>query len=183
VVYLNSAAGFSANLILQGLLDSLGGALATLAAADLQARRGADDGNLAICVMNYGSPRVGNRAFARKFNELVPNAFRIVNGADLIARMPKSPSRFRGGYRHVGRLCLVNENGTIWTEGVGDTTFDILLPSSTEEVEELIKLERKMWSLLVSGQSLGHHMEDSYYVALKNAVLHGFAKLRGRQEA
>jgi Lipase (class 3) len=162
--------------------DSLGGALATLAAADMQSRRGGEKASLCVCVMNYGSPRVGNRAFATIFNKLVPNAFRIVNGADLIARMPQSPARFRGGYRHVGRLCLVHENGTIWTEGEGDTAFEILIPGNLEEVEELIKLEHKMWSLLVSGQSLGHHLEDSYYVALKNAVLHGFEKICGNED-
>ncbi len=28
---------------------------------------------------NYGSPRVGNRAFARLFDSLVPDAFRVRN--------------------------------------------------------------------------------------------------------
>ena len=53
---------------------SLGGALATLCALDLQT-----DLHINATVYTYGSPRVGNVAFAQYYNSLVPNTFRIVN--------------------------------------------------------------------------------------------------------
>lgn len=78
--------GFSEGYSIFFVGHSLGGALATLSAADTAQRHGRGTGNddLNVSLINFGSPRVGNRAFARQFNALVPNAFRIVNGADLV---------------------------------------------------------------------------------------------------
>ncbi len=45
----------------------------------------------AVILYNYGSPRVGNEAFAEEFNKLVPNAWRFVNaadGEDVVTRIP-----------------------------------------------------------------------------------------------
>ena len=39
---------------------------------------------------NYGSPRVGNKDFVERFNKNVPEAFRVVNDADVVARVPRS---------------------------------------------------------------------------------------------
>ncbi len=65
---------------------SLGAALATLAFA-LHRRDG---------LVTFGSPRVGNRAFARAFP---PRAYRVVNGRDPVATLPW-PLLFK----HVGEL-------------------------------------------------------------------------------
>lgn len=55
---------------------------------------------------NYGSPRVGNAAFVNRFNSDVCEAFRVVNDADVVARVPRS----RGfAYHHVGRTALVSK--------------------------------------------------------------------------
>ena len=45
---------------------------------------------------NYGSPRVGNRAFVACFNRLVPDSIRVINGTDLVPTLPALL-----GYRHV----------------------------------------------------------------------------------
>ncbi|OSX81187.1 hypothetical protein BU14_0025s0068, partial [Porphyra umbilicalis] len=86
---------------------SLGGALATLAAADVAARYP----TCRSVLLSFGQPKVGNAAFAEAANALLPAAYRIVNDVDLVARSP--PGRFR----HVGRAVLVNEAGTLWVEG------------------------------------------------------------------
>lgn len=79
---------------------SLGGALATLATADL------GQGNRALKkqlqLYSYAAPRVGDLEFARSFSTILPNSFRVINFADLVPMVP--PSRFRDEqYFHVGQ--------------------------------------------------------------------------------
>lgn len=113
---------------------SLGGALATLAAVDMQKRYGL--GGDRLCVMTFGAPKVGNVNFVRHFNETVPNAFRIVNDADAIARLPQSVGGDRPLYRygHAGRTTLINENGEYWIEGVHDMDGNVIF-DRTEEAD------------------------------------------------
>jgi hypothetical protein len=80
---------------------SLGGAIATLAAADLFSL------TPDLTVYTFGSPRVGDLAFASYFDKIVPDTFRIVNEKDLV---PHIPQRFLG-FRHVSR--------EIWYHGAG----------------------------------------------------------------
>jgi len=61
---------------------SLGGALATLGAADL-----ADEG-YNVSSYTFGSPRVGNYNFSRLYGKLVPNTFRLVNNRDIVPTVP-----------------------------------------------------------------------------------------------
>uniref|UniRef100_A0A0N5BV80 Lipase_3 domain-containing protein n=1 Tax=Strongyloides papillosus TaxID=174720 RepID=A0A0N5BV80_STREA len=66
---------------------SFGGALATLAAIKLryaQYKIGQD-----ISLYTYGAPRVGNPDFARKFDEKIPNSFRVVVDKDPVPHFPK----------------------------------------------------------------------------------------------
>ncbi|KAG8466752.1 hypothetical protein KFE25_008131 [Diacronema lutheri] len=93
---------------------SLGGALATLAALEI----GQSALPLArIALYTYGAPRVGNADLCALIDAYVPEAFRIVNGQDLVTRMPRGAAaetlgRFAGGildYRHPGRTVLVDE--------------------------------------------------------------------------
>lgn len=145
--------------------------MASISAADTAARHGKGAGKeeVKIAMVNFGSPRVGNWAFARQYNELVPNSFRVVNDADLVARMPQTSSRLRGGFRHVGRTVLVAEGGDVWIQGQDDSPLDFPEPD-LEKVSGLLSKEREMWELLVSGKSLGHHMEDSYFIAMREVV-------------
>jgi hypothetical protein len=88
---------------------SLGGALATLCAFDIALRKRwtgnnyDDDDNSssndkpALKMYNYGSPRVGNKEFAEQFDAAVPDAWRIVNGNDVVCGVPRLL-----GYCHVG---------------------------------------------------------------------------------
>lgn len=63
---------------------SLGGALATLCAVDIQYNF---DSVLVSCI-TFGSPRVGNKAFTKSFKRRVPNSIRIVNGSDIVCKVP-----------------------------------------------------------------------------------------------
>lgn len=63
---------------------SLGGAMATLCAVDIQY----NFPGLEIDVVTTGSPRVGNPAFAKSFNKRVPNSIRIVNKKDVVTKLP-----------------------------------------------------------------------------------------------
>jgi triacylglycerol lipase len=73
---------------------SLGAALATLCAVDLQYNFG---DRIAIEAYSFGSPRVGNPAFVESYNRRVPDSWRVVNGWDAVAGLP-APWQ---GYRHV----------------------------------------------------------------------------------
>ena len=42
-----------------------------------------------MCCYTFGVPRVGNHAFARLFNSVVPDAFNLVNGSDLVPQSAK----------------------------------------------------------------------------------------------
>jgi predicted lipase len=73
---------------------SLGGALAALCAIDVQHNVA---GKTVACY-TFGSPKVGNKAFAELYDRSVPDTFRLVNGADGVPRLPPGP------YYHVGQL-------------------------------------------------------------------------------
>ncbi len=73
---------------------SLGAALATLCAVDLQYNFG---DRITIEAYTFGSPRVGNPAFVESFSRRVPDSWRVVNGWDAVAGLP-APWQ---GYRHV----------------------------------------------------------------------------------
>jgi len=79
---------------------SMGGALATLAADTLGCK----------LVVTFGSPRVGDRSFARHFElKLAGRYFRMFNRSDVVARIP---TLFR--FKHVGTPVFVDHRGLIW---------------------------------------------------------------------
>lgn len=80
------------NVTLTG--HSLGGALATLCAVDVQYNF---SNQVAIEVYTFGSPRVGNDGFRESFNRRVPDSYRFVYGMDMVAALPRPWQ----GYRHV----------------------------------------------------------------------------------
>ena len=65
---------------------SLGGALATLAAYDIQqelAKQGQQQQQqqqAEVVCYSFGAPRTGNHAFARDYNHMVPDTWSIING-------------------------------------------------------------------------------------------------------
>jgi hypothetical protein len=92
---------------------------------------------------NFGSPRVGNMAFAELFDALVEEglidqAYRVVNGDDIVARLPRTVNALVLGsinYEHVGTTVLLtdpesdsesiaveNYNTCLWIEGESDAS-------------------------------------------------------------
>src|SRR5262249_24342235 len=81
---------------------SLGGALATLAAARLATTRGGKG------LYTFGCPRVGNATFTTT----VPHPWhRFVNSNDVVARLP--PPGLFAGYQHGGVLHYIRTDGRI----------------------------------------------------------------------
>ena len=68
---------------------SLGGALATLCAADLKSTL-----NIDPTVYTLASPRVGDVAFANRFNAECPGLWRVVNTEDVITTVPVATTAF-----------------------------------------------------------------------------------------
>ena len=90
---------------------SLGGALATIAAAALS-----DNGVSVAGVYTFGQPRVGDRTFVNQLNEHIKGrVFRFVNNNDIVPHVPPpfsvwNPTRL---YGHVGIAKYFNSKGTI----------------------------------------------------------------------
>jgi triacylglycerol lipase len=82
---------------------SLGGALAVLAASELQRLEHKVDG-----VYTFGSPRIGDRHFAMQYNRrLYDQTFRLVNHRDIVTQLP--PAELN--YTHVGQLIYFDDQG------------------------------------------------------------------------
>ncbi|KAJ9465551.1 Phospholipase A(1) DAD1 [Diplonema papillatum] len=82
---------------------SLGGALATLAAAEAKARYFK---KRPVTMYNYGSPRVGDSEFSESYDRMVPDSFRVVCKGDPITMMPPMAC-----FTHVGHSVLINSSG------------------------------------------------------------------------
>ncbi|KAH3724911.1 hypothetical protein DPMN_050738 [Dreissena polymorpha] len=72
------------NVVVTG--HSLGGAMASLAAYALVTRNVVDKRRLFL--YTYGMPRVGNKEYAYYHDRLVSNSWRIINGKDIVPRLP-----------------------------------------------------------------------------------------------
>jgi len=76
---------------------SLGAALATLLTLDLVSNTRYKD----VTLYNFASPRTGDENFAKVFNRLVPNTYRIANRKDLVTETPPLFLSHKNRYAHV----------------------------------------------------------------------------------
>ncbi|HEY7336125.1 MAG TPA: lipase family protein [Bryobacteraceae bacterium] len=126
---------------------SLGGAIATLAAADLAMRQ------VAVNLYSYASPRTGSPAFTERFNQQVPVAWRTVNTEDLVTTVPLSTPKLEPGksahgllgvfiglapkldFEHVGSaVSFTAFNGSIAANHQMQTYIDALTAAKTAAV-------------------------------------------------
>ena len=114
--------GRGENLVVTG--HSQGGALASLAASLLP------DAEL----VTFGSPRVGDEAFA----DTLAGARRYVNDRDLVCRLPHPRLPWMDAYRHGGRLHFIDRAGEV---------------SQPDDPDQAERLEINQEALL---ESLGH---------------------------
>lgn len=84
---------------------SLGGALASLCAHDLSSRYA----GLSLSMYNFGTPRIGNSAFARAYEESNGDSYRLVNENDAFARFPRNLHPTLFNYEHAGTTVLLNQ--------------------------------------------------------------------------
>lgn len=90
----------NARLIFLG--HSLGGALATVAAADHIGLSGMKS------IYTFGAPRVGDQTFVSWINAKIPDNIRVTHNTDIV---PKVPPRMLG-FLHAGREVFLNAPGT-----------------------------------------------------------------------
>jgi predicted lipase len=105
---------------------SLGGAMATLAAADISSEL-----RVNASVLTFASPRVGMQEFETKFNRCIENCWHVTNFLDIVPHVPPFP------YRHVGQRVRVNSGGPIdtvhrhnlasYATGLGKLTSNVAL--------------------------------------------------------
>lgn len=126
---------------------SMGGALATLAAADLAAHTiqhvGRVRGRLPrLTNISFGSPRVGNRVWSRVYDTLVPDTWRVVADGDVVSGLP------RFFFKHCGTQVVVDGR-----KGCG-SGFLIVDPSFIEKRLQL-RISRKLSSHLLESYIRG----------------------------
>lgn len=85
---------------------SLGGALAVLAAYDIQQAFEVLPLPTTVVTYTVGAPRVGNHSFARSCNTVCPDSWSIINDQDIVARQAKFLTFKRSGER-----VLINAHG------------------------------------------------------------------------
>ncbi|OBZ71698.1 Lipase [Grifola frondosa] len=95
---------------------SLGGALAELDALFMTLNL---PSSIHVKAVTYGTPRVGNPAFASLFDSEVPDFVRINNESDLI---PIVPGRFLGFQHPHGETHIVSEGDVVSCPGDDDAT-------------------------------------------------------------
>lgn len=89
---------------------SSGGVFASMFCMDFLGRPQSPECPQFYCV-TFGSPRIGDRKWARRFEKLVgpENIFRFVDSNDIVPRFPM----YFFQYRHAGRLYFFDRNGNL----------------------------------------------------------------------
>jgi len=138
---------------------SLGAALATLATAKFLAQPNQISGVKTDLrgLYTFGSPRVGNSEFTKKFDTLFPKrAFRFVNNRDIVTRVAP---RTVLGYDHVGVALYIDQDGVLHTD-----------PSAWQMFLEAVKAATP-FILQIQGKRLAtitDHAIDGYIQRIKN---------------
>jgi triacylglycerol lipase len=114
---------------------SVGGALVTLLAADLMANH-----RVAPHVWTFGSPKVGDAAFAAIYNANSTVSWRIYNVQDVVPLVPIDPA---DTYQHVNTGYAINSTGKArWTVGCAHelSTYLYVLSPGTTELDPLCRI-------------------------------------------
>lgn len=108
---------------------SLGAAIATLAAADLRSQ------GIPVTLYTYGSPMVGNDAFATSVSKSGPT-YRVTHAKDIV---PMLPGYFITGYRHTYPEYWITSgnNNPVTASDVQQTANSTLNLAGNEQVKNL----------------------------------------------
>ena len=90
-----------------------------------------------VRMYTFGAPRVGNVEFAKDFDSIGIEAFRVVNGADIVPRMPRHGNSAGAvlDYEHVGRTVLITEMGDDPDDDATDRTKDEAKGAAQQEAK------------------------------------------------
>jgi hypothetical protein len=100
---------YKAEIVVTG--HSLGAAMTTLAALDIQAKTGIKVGRF----YNFESPRMGNQAFAEYFAQQVPSAYRLTHYKDVVVHLPPMALGL-SGFIHFAPEIWYNSPSTSYTQ-------------------------------------------------------------------
>lgn len=133
-----------------------------------------------VFLYNYGSPRVGSASFKAAFDAAIPDAWRVINAADIIPRVPRLL-----GYAHVGHVVCLNRDGTFDLDHKDDALFEegsgsldaakVIASKVVEGRAAVLDTLSEEWALakgVVSGEALQDHRERIYMETLR-AVIEG----------
>ncbi len=134
---------------------SLGGALATLAAARFIERHVYVDG-----LYTFGQPRVGNKNFVHSFDLLLKKrAFRFVNNEDIVTRVPPRVA----GYKHIGTVIYFDSFGKLQK---GTTKWRMFLDRGKSKLIRAVDRYGQLKEQFPNG--LNDHGIDQYIKGIKN---------------
>ena len=135
---------------------SLGAALATLAADRLQNVQG---------LYTYGSPRVGDQEFHKRF---AVKAYRVINGRDIVAELP-----FKGHYRHVGEPVFIDQRGGIHFNSP-NASIDNSCPTVSNAIQIAGEVQKSDSALYIPAW-IRDHVPVLYSIYLWNALVDNLA--------
>lgn len=137
---------------------SLGGAIATIAAAEWA------DLFPVEAIYTYGQPAVGNGSFAKFIGRRYPGAFfRFVNDADVVTRVPP-------GYTHVGRVFHFDERGNLPVTARESTLGEQPTHSELMTLAEFDELQASLKRVAVQeafGTLISDHGMDRYLAKVR----------------
>lgn len=110
---------------------SLGGALSTLCALDVKINFPEVD----VEIYTFGCPRIGNREFSQLFDQLIPNAYRIVKEGDMISAFPPM--------YHQSKVSFVAKQRI--DEAIKSGRLDVLNPTRERTLEEIKKEQEEKY--------------------------------------
>lgn len=149
--------------------NSMGGALATICAADLHFNRRVN--RRTISLVTFGSPRTGNKEFALMINRaMFHKNIRVEIEGDCFAALPK---QHKGDFWHRGELSLMNENFETkelpedlrWERD--DRSWSYICPGAARTTEDFFKAAGSLnWGLLGIPEAFKTHI--SYHKPYKN---------------
>lgn len=123
---------------------SLGAAMATIFTSRMH-EQGAN-----VKLYNYGSPRVGDRSWAKQFEEI--EAYRFVNNNDIVCTVPPF-----GYYTHIGKLHYMSYTGKIMQ---GTTWY--------QRLHDKVRGRVRAWSKRQFFSGIYDHMGSKYIKKLKD---------------
>ncbi|KAK9817879.1 hypothetical protein WJX72_003574 [[Myrmecia] bisecta] len=126
---------------------SLGGALATLAAFDIQQQLQGQH-HLQVCCYAYGAPRTGNHAFARLYNKAVPDTWHVINGQDAVAQEGK----FLVLYKRPGHRVIINQRGDLIVRPTLVEHSVRRVPGGSSVNQHLLRAYRKSLLAVINAQ-------------------------------